>query len=467
MNAVITLFDLTDRQGRIAEALFESVKDLPLICPHGHVDPGLFVNPEHHFENPSSLFIAPDHYICRMLVSQGVSLSELGVQSVDGEPDPVDPVAVWQIFCDHFHCFDGTPSGLWLVNELATLFDIDERPCHGNARMLYDRIQTVIDGPEFTPRKLYEAFNIEALCTTDAAESSLDSHRKLKNSDSTVRILPTFRPDHVLDIGGANWCKNIAKLEDVCGLSLTSFRAFRQALEKRRETFKSMGAVAADHGAETPFTCWLSEQDMETLFQKGVRGDIRADEAMRFQGHMMCEMARMSIEDGLVMQFHVGAYRNHHPAVMRRFGPDRGFDIPLQVSWTRHLKPLLDKFGMESGLHLILFSLDESGYARELAPLAGVYPAVKLGPPWWFHDSLNGMMRYFDQVMETAGIFNTVGFNDDTRAFLSIPARHDLWRRASAMWLAGLVCRGQLTMAVAAERLKDLAYSLAKRGYQL
>jgi glucuronate isomerase len=163
----------------------------------------------------------------------------------------------------------------------------------------------------------------------------------------------------------------------------------------------------------------------------------------------------------------VGAIRDHNDLIYQRFGSDKGADIPARSEFTHNLRPLLNKYGMDTRLTLILFTLDESAYARELAPLAGHYPAVKLGPPWWFHDSINGMRRYFDCVMETAGLHNTAGFNDDTRAFLSIPARHDLWRRVSGNWIAGLLVRGIVEFEDAHEMMLDMAYRLAKKAYKI
>ena len=217
----------------------------------------------------------------------------------------------------------------------------------------------------------------------------------------------------------------------------------------------------------TPNTAELTPSEADTIFQRALHGKIDSSDVSRFTAHMLMEMARMSIEDGLVMQLHPGSLRNHNEVIFQKFGLDKGADIPIQTEYTQNLRPLLNKYGNDSRLTLILFTLDETTYSRELAPLAGHYPALKLGPPWWFFDSLNGMARYFDRVMETAGIYNTAGFNDDTRAFCSIPARHDLWRRASADWLAGLVARHIIDMNDAKEMIQDLAVNLAKRAYKL
>ncbi len=467
MNPKIKIFDLLTPEGQTAQRIFESARHLPLICPHGHVDPALFVSPDYRFCDPTHLFIIPDHYITRMLVSQGVAFPDLGISSKNGSEGLPSSREIWKRFCDHYHLFTGTPSGLWIENELAMVFGVSERPNAENAMKLYGRLQGLLQKPEFSPRSLFETFGIEVLCTTDSALDTLEAHQRIRQTSWQGKILPTFRPDALLDATHPDWIERIKALSALSGEDADTYDGFIRALENRRAFFRSMGAVATDHAVQTAFTCRLSPREADNLFDRALQGRMSPDEGCRFTGHMLLEMARMSVEDGLVMQIHVGAYRNHNPYVSRNFGPDRGFDLPQQVEWTRNLKPLLDAFGMNSKLRLILFTLDESSYSRELAPIAGAYPAVRLGPPWWFHDSPNGMMRYFERVMETAGIFNTVGFNDDTRAFLSIPARHDLWRRMSAVWLAKLVHRGQLSFEVARDRMQDLSYDLAKKGYRL
>ncbi len=459
----IQIFNTDTAQGTTALALYNTVIEKPLVCPHGHVKADLFSNPEADFGNPAELFVIPDHYITRMLISQGVQFRDLGF-----DPEhPAEPFHVWKVFCDHFHLFDGTPSGLWIENELSMVFNIRSRPGPETAGRIYDDIQNALRKPAFSPRALYDRFNIEILCTTDAATDRLDQHQAIRVSDWHGDIRPTFRPDQVIQIQNQGWRNQIELLEEACDLDITGYDRYIQALEERRKFFKARGAVATDHAAETPFTVRLSHQKVSEIFQKGLQGNISEEEARLFSGHMIYEMARMSCEDGLVMQFHVGSFRNHHMGIHQQAGTDAGFDIPLKTEWTMNLRPLLDAFGMDPRLRLILFCLDESGYSRELAPLAGVYPAIKLGPPWWFHDSPNGMLRYFHQVMETAGMFNTVGFNDDTRAFLSIPARHDLWRRMSALWLAELIHRGQIGETRAIRMMALLAYGLAKAGYRL
>jgi len=460
-------FDPEPQPTEIAQRLYTQVANLPLICPHGHVDPRLFAETDYSFGTPTDLFILPDHYVFRMLYSQGVPLEYLGLPRRDGHPTESDHRKIWQTFAENFYLFRGTPTSLWLTHELHDIFSIEEKLTAASAQRLYDQITAQLATPEFRPRPLFERFNIEVLCTTDAATDTLEHHQAIRDSGWKGRIIPCFRPDAVINLETPSWRKNIEALSAISGIEVNSFRTFIQALENRRAFFKQMGATATDHAAVTPYTTKLSEGEVETIFQRALRGEITAEDAARFTGHMLMEMARMSLEDGLVMQLHVGSLRNHNALIFEGFGADKGADIPVPTEFTRNLQALLNQYGNDSRLTLILFTLDETTYARELAPLAGHYPAVRLGPPWWFFDSLNGMARYFDQVMETAGLYNTVGFNDDTRAFCSIPARHDLWRRAGANWIASLVVRGIVDEGDADEMIYDLAYRLAKKAYKL
>ena len=441
-----------------ARELHESVAGLPLVCPHGHVDPRLFADPTATLGSPADLFIIPDHYITRMLYSQGIPFEAL----VKG-----DHRQIWRLFCENFHLLRGTPSGIWLTDELSTLFGVDEKPDAANADRLFDAISERLAAPAYAPRSLFERFNIAVLCTTDAATDTLEQHRTIRQSGWGGRILPTFRPDSVVNLDVPDWGANITKLSAVSNVDVVDYPSFIRALEQRRAYFKTMGATATDHAALTPATAELNPGEADAIFQRARKGETHPADAARFTAHMLMEMARMSIDDGLVIQLHPGALRNHNATIFQHFGPDQGGDIPLQTEYTRNLLPLLNKYGNDPRLTLILFTLDETTYARELAPLAGHYPALKLGPPWWFHDSLNGLVRYFDQVMETAGLYNTAGFNDDTRAFCSIPARHDVWRRVAANWLAGLVTRHIVDMHDARAMMTELAVGLAKRAYRV
>jgi glucuronate isomerase len=453
-------------QRELARQLYETICHLPLICPHGHVDPRLLADEDASFGTPADLLIIPDHYVTRMLYSQGIPLEQLGIPTLDGTPVEGDHRKIWRIFAEHFHLFRGTPTGLWLRDVLQTVFGIKAKLTKDSAQSIYDQIEAQLATPEFRPRALFKRFNIEVLCTTDAASDPLVHHQGIRNSGWDGDIRPTFRPDAVINLDTPAWKTQIETLGAISGIDIISYRTFIQALENRRQFFQQMGAHASDHAATTAYTEEMNPDQVEAIFQRALRDQAKAEDARRFTAHMLMECARMSIEDGLVMQLHVGAVRNHNRMVYTRFGADIGADIPQRSEFTNNLHPLLDKYGNDPRLSLVLFTLDESTYARELAPLAGHYPALKLGAPWWFHDSLNGMRRYFEQVIETAGIYNTAGFNDDTRAFPSIPARHNLWRGQSADWLAGLLVRGIIDEQDAEEMMADLAYGLAKRTYR-
>jgi glucuronate isomerase len=460
-------FDPDPTIKRAAVQIYERVRDLPIISPHGHVDPHLFSQQNAGFGSPADLLIIPDHYVFRMLHSQGFALGDLGIAPLDGGPFERDHRAIWRRFCENFHLFRGTPSGMWLAYEFKLILGVDEVPCAENAARLYDLVAERLASKEFRPRAVFERFNIEVLATTDAAGDPLTAHTAIRASGWKGRIVPTFRPDAVVTLDSENWRANLAALERTCGRSIESFASLLEALRDRRAFFKSLGATATDHGICQPITEALAPDEAERIFARALAGQASAGDAARFGGHILGEMARMSCADGLVMQIHPGSFRNHSPEVVARYGRDKGYDIPVQTEYTRALRSLLARHGADPRLTLILFTLDETSYSRELAPLAGVYPAVRLGPPWWFHDSWNGMRRYFDQVMETTGIYNTSGFNDDTRGFLSIPARHDLWRRAVANWLGGLVARAVLARDDADEMAVELVYRLAKKAYKL
>ncbi len=466
-NSENRFFDSDPVIRNVAVDLYQEAADTPIVSPHGHVDPRLFSDPDATFGSPADLFIIPDHYVFRMLYSQGITPESMGVPRQDAGPVEKDHRKIWRIFCENFYLFRGTPSGAWLADELDSVFGVEEKPSAANADRLFDLISEKLASPDFSPRRLFERFNIEALCTTEPATDTLPHHQAIRQSGWKVRILSTFRPDGVVNFDAPNWRANIDKLSEVSGIAVVDYKSYIRALEQRRAFFKSMGATATDHAVLVPAAAELTPVEAEATFQCALKGEWASADAARFTAHMLMEMARMSIDDGLVMQLHPGSLRNHNEIIFQKFGLDKGADIPIQTEYTRNLLPLLNKYGNDSRLTLILFTLDETSYSRELAPMAGHYPALKLGPPWWFFDSPNGMSRYFDQVIETAGLYNTAGFNDDTRAFCSIPARHDVWRRVSANWLAGLVAHHMIDMDDARKMMQDLAAGLAKRAYHL
>ncbi len=459
-------FDSDPAIRKIARELYEGVKDLPIVSPHGHVDPKIFAE-NAPFPSPTELILFPDHYIFRMLYSQGIPLEALGIPSRDGSAVETDHRKIWQLFGDHFYLFYGTPTWAWLNHEFVEVFGIDLKLNGETAQRIYDEISEKLATPEFLPRALFDRFQIEVLTTTEGAEDTLDFHQKIRASGWPGKVITCFRPDAVLNIAKPGWQEKINQLSRLAGIDVPSFPNFIQALKKRREFFKTMGAVSTDQGIVSPYTHELSPAEVDRIFQLALKGKATEKDKAAFIAHMLIEMAAMSIEDGLVMQIHPGSYRNHNQHVFNKFGADKGCDIPVATEYTRNLHELLNKFGNDPRLSIIIFTLDETCYSRELAPLAGHYPALKLGPAWWFFDSIEGMTRYRQMVTETAGIYNTVGFNDDTRAFPSIPARHDLSQRVDSNFLSGLVARHLIDFDEARKLSVDLAYNLVKKAYKL
>ena len=450
----------------IARALYDTVSGLPIISPHGHTDPAWFAYDE-AFANPSDLLIVPDHYVFRMLMSQGVPLADLGIPTVDGSATEADPRAIWRRFAAHYHLFAGTPSRQWLDWVFTQVFHLDVRLESATADHYYDTIDAALTTPAFRPRALFERFNIEAIATTEGPLDPLDHHKAIRESGWGGKVITAYRPDPVMDPETPGFIGKVQAFCAMTGEDAGHFAGYLRAHEKRRADFRAAGATSTDHGHLTAFTAHLAPAEIEALYARVMAGPVSAAEAELFRGHMLTEMARMSIEDGMVMQLHPGVWRSHNEAVLARFGRDKGGDIPTSGEFVRALKPLLDLYGNDPRLTLILFTLDEDVYSRELAPLAGHYPALKLGPPWWFHDSPEGMRRFRERTTETAGFYNTVGFNDDTRAFLSIPARHDVARRMDCGWLAQLVAEHRLEKDEAFDLAHALSYGLAKQAYKL
>ncbi|MBN9435005.1 MAG: glucuronate isomerase [Bosea sp.] len=460
------LFPADPATRAVARRLYREVRDLPIVSPHGHTDPSWYALNE-PFPDPAKLFVVPDHYVFRMLYSQGVALEDLGVPTADGTPVETDPRAIWRRFAAHYHLFRGTPTRMWLDHAFATLFDIEERLSAANADALYDRIAGRLAEPAYRPRALFERFNIEVIATTESPLDDLRHHKAIRESGWKGRVVTAYRPDPVVDPDFAGFRDNVEALGALAGTDVSTFAGYLEAHRIRRAVFKAHGATSTDHGHPTAATADLSPVEAEALYHRVRAGGVSAAEAELFRAQMLTEMAAMSLDDGLVMQIHPGSFRNHNARLMARFGRDKGADIPTATNYVEALKPLLDRFGNERALTVILFTLDETAYSRELAPLAGHYPALRLGPAWWFYDSPEGMRRYRELVTETAGFCNTVGFNDDTRAFPSIPARHDVARRVDCAYLAELVVTHRLDEDEAAEVAHDLAYRLAKDAYRL
>ena len=453
-------------QRGIAREIYAETKDLPLICMHGHVEPEVFAE-DPPFADPAQLLIVPDHYVFRMLASQGVEPARLGVPRLDGGPVEADSRKIWRAFCENWKLLRGTPSRYWLEHELVEVFGVDLIPSAETADAIYDQIAACVADPEFRPRALLDRFNIEVISTTDPATSDLRHHAKLAADGLGERVLPTFRPDAVAYLDRPTWRADIDELAKVTGIDTTTYDGFLEALRSRRAAFVETGARATDHGHLLVDTTPMEPNAAGGLYSRVLGGAEASEvEVAAFAANMLHQMAEMSCEDGLVMQIHPGVLRDHSTAIRQTYGQDKGYDIPIQTEYTRALRPMLDRFGTDPRFRVILFTVDETVYSRELAPIAGTYPSVRLGAPWWFLDSPEGMRRFFESAIETAGLYNTSGFVDDTRAYASIPARHDLFRRVVAGYLARLVLEHRLSQDEAVETAIDLVYNLPKESYR-
>ncbi|MEY8119834.1 glucuronate isomerase [Falsihalocynthiibacter sp. BN13B15] len=460
------LFPLEPSVRKIARDLYDTVRDLPIISPHGHTDPRWYAENE-AFADPAQLFVTRDHYVFRMLHSQGIALEDLGVPTEDGGAIEQDSRKIWRRFAENYHLFRGTPSRLWVDHAFQEVFGVAQRLSASTADGIYDHIAECLTQDAFRPRALFERFNIEAISTTESAIDDLRWHKMIKDSGWQGKVVTSYRPDAVIDPDFEGFAQNVQIMGEMAGEDTTTWTGYLAAHRNRRDYFKSFGATSTDHGHPSARTEDFPPDQAAALFDKALRGVCTPEEADAFRGHMLTEMARMSLDDGLVMQIHPGSVRNHSSQVMAQFGRDKGFDIPKRTDYVTALQPLLNAVGGNPDLTVIVFTLDETSFSRELAPLAGVYPALKLGPPWWFLDSYEGMMRFRQTATETAGFYNTVGFNDDTRAFCSIPARHDVARRVDCAFLATLVASGRLDADEAPEVAYDLTYRLVKQAYRL
>ena len=460
------LFPSDPVQRPIARRLYTQVAGLPIVSPHGHTDPAWFAQDE-AFANATELLLVPDHYVFRMLYSQGVPLDALGIPRADGSRAAVDPRAAWRVFAERFHLFRGTPSSMWLNHVFHDVFGLRVRLDAGTADEYYDTITAALQAPQFRPRALFERFGIEVIATTESPLDPLEHHAAIRASGWKGRVITAYRPDAVVDPEHEQFPEALRRFGELTGEDVHSWQGYLRAHRQRRAFFASMGATSSDHGHPTCATADLPADEARLLFAKVVSGRFTAAEAELFRAQVLTEMAAMSLDDGLVMQIHPGCFRNHNRGLFERFGRDKGADIPLRTEYVHALKPLLDRFGNEPGFTLVLFTLDESTYSRELGPLAGHYPCLFLGPAWWFHDAPEGMWRFREQTLATAGFYNTIGFNDDTRAFLSIPARHDVARRIDCAVLARLVAEHRIDEDEAMDVAIDLAYHLPKRAYRL
>lgn len=458
---------LDPHQREVAREIYAETATLPLICMHGHVEVEAFAQ-NRPFADPAQLLVVPDHYVTRMIVSQGATPESLGIPRVDGGPVETDSREIFRRFCSSWRLYRGTPSRYWLEHELVNVFGVDVEPGPDTADLVFDQIAARLAAPDFRPRQLLDQFRIELIATTDAATSRLEHHALLAADGLGARVVPTFRPDAVVHLDRPTWRADIAELGAVSGIDTGSYAGYLAALRERRAAFVAAGALASDHGHLSADTTPMDASAAAELYAQALHGEpgsVTAAQVHAFAAHMLFQMAAMACEDGLVMQIHPGVLRDHHDGVFAAHGQDKGFDIPVATEYTRALRPLLQAFGTDPRFRAILFTVDETVYSRELAPLAGAYPSLRLGAPWWFLDSPEGMRRFRETATETAGFYNTSGFVDDTRAYASIPARHDLSRRVDAGFLARLVLEHRLRLDEAIETAVDLAYHLPKLAY--
>ncbi|WP_258804796.1 glucuronate isomerase [Pseudarthrobacter sp. NS4] len=447
----------------IARELLQRVQDLPIISPHGHVDAAV-LEQNTPFPDPAALLVSPDHYVTRLIHASGVPLDRLR-ESNTFRPDSR---SVWREFCKAWPLFEGTASGYWLRTQFSSVFGLAGELGEETADASYDAVSAKLQEPGFRPRELFKDFNIEVLATTDDPLDTLESHKAIAQ-DPTFhgRVLPTFRPDAYLNIAHPSWLENVDRLIAAAGDGGTGYGAYLSALENRRRYFVEHGAVSADHGVRTPATLKLNPPEAAKLFDRARSGKATPQDRDDFEAHMMYQMARMSVEDGLVMTIHPGSYRNHHEPTFNALGADTGHDIPFAVNYTEAIRPVLQDFGTAKDFHLVLFTLDETVFSRELAPLAGFYPSVYIGAPWWFLDAPDAMLRFRSAVTETAGFSRSSGFIDDTRAFCSIPARHDASRRIEASFLARLVAEHRVSEDRAHELIIDIVDASPRRVFKL
>ena len=450
----------------VARELYAPFATAPIYSPHGHVDARLLAH-DKPFPNPAELLITPDHYVTRLLHANGISLDRLGLAR-DGVPSSASPQSVWSLLCSNWHLFAGTPVRYWFESELVDVFGISEVPTADNADALYDQIAERLAADAFRPRALFDRFGVRVLATSDDPADDLAAHRSLRD-DPNFRghVIPTFRADPYLDPRGATWISKLDAISTASGSDCSTYAGLLDALRVRRRFFIENGATSTDTGVPDAGAEPLTDHEAERIHQRGLAGTVDADEAAAYRRNMVYRFAEMSTEDGLVMQLHSGVLRNHHGPSFEHYGPDTGHDLPEVGSYTRPLAPLLRDFGVHPNLHLVLFTVDETTFSREIGPLAGFYPSVYAGAPWWFLDSPSGIERYRAAVTAMVGFTKTSGFIDDTRAFCSIPARHDAARRADAAFLAQLVTTHQLAEDEAARIAADLVSTIPVATFRL
>ncbi|WIB78307.1 glucuronate isomerase [Curtobacterium sp. MCPF17_002] len=453
----------------VARTVYAAVADAPIISPHGHVDAALIAD-DQPFADPASLLITPDHYVLRLLHANGVGLEALGRADLSGTGTVPPGRTMWRQLAEHWDDFLATPVRYWFETELHDVFGLTEQPSAANADQQYDHIAALLQQPQMRPRALFDAFGIEVLATTDDPTADLAAHARLAADPTfTGRVLPTFRADAVFDPSRSDWRHVVTSIGEAAGVDTGTHEGLLAALRARRRFFIEHGATATDTGVLDAGSTPLSSSERSRIHAAAMRGPsgVTAAEAVAYRRDMLYRWAEMSVEDGLVMQLHPGVIRNHHTPTLERFGPDTGHDLPAVGSFTEPLRPLLESFGTAPGFHLVLFTVDETVFSREIGPLAGFYPAVYAGAPWWFIDTPAAIGRYRSAITDSVSFTKTSGFIDDTRAYCSIPARHDMARRADAAYLASLVVTHELSEEDAVRTARRIVSDIPKATFKL
>ena len=461
------LFPADPAERDLARRLHASVADAPIYSPHGHV-PAAMLADDQPFPDPAALLITPDHYVTRMLHAVGVPLDALGLAR-DGVPSPASGRAIWRTLCEHWDAFLGTPVRFWFESEFSEVFGLTEQPSAANADALYDQLEATLASPEFRPRALFDRFRIAVLATTDDPADDLEAHARLAADPTfTGRVVPTFRADRYMHPDEPGWAGRLRTLAERADVDTSSYEGLLEALRARRAAFAAAGGTATDTGVLDAGSEPLDSAEASRIHRAALDGSLTASEAVAYRRNMLYRLAEMAAADGLVMQLHPGVHRNHHRPTFEAYGPDTGHDLPAVGAFTEPLTPILRDFGTNPTFRLVLFTVDETTFSREIAPLAGFYPSVYAGAPWWFLDTPAAILRYRRAITDSAGFAKTSGFIDDTRAFCSIPARHDMSRRVDASFMASLVVTHQLAeedaFAIARQLVDDIPRGTFRLG---
>jgi len=446
----------------LARSIYQQVAGAPIYSPHGHVDAAIIAD-NRPFGNPAELLITPDHYVTRLIHAYGIGLDQLGVNTPSA-----DPREIWRIFCAHWHIFAGTVVRYWFESEFFDVFGLTEQPSAENADDLYDQLSEKLAQPDFRPRELFDRFNIAVLATTDDPASDLSAHQLLAaDPDFAGAVVPTFRADRYMSPDAKGWSAALNELAAVAGVDTGSYAGLVEALRNRRAYFKENGCTATDSGMADAYAIPLAGTEAERIHKAGLDGTITAAESASYRRNLLYQLAAMSAEDGLVMQLHADVVRNYDQASFEAYGPDTGHDLPGPATFTAGLRQVLNDFGRSDTFRLVLFTTDETSFSQQIAPLAGFYPSVYVGAPWWFIDTPAAIGRFRAAATDSAGFGKTSGFIDDTRAYCSIPARHDMSRRLDAGFLAGLVATHQLGEDEAHQIAGDLAGRIPINTFRL